>query len=143
MISDFISAMESMWQFRHEDEYKWCETHRDLAMPYTLAEKTVGLMDQASMGRIGQYLKDCSRHDMNDTETALQNAGIEIMHLLCQQDMASDASRGGTLAHATTDGYTEIYASPKDVGQNLRRSVYQILSAYLGADPHGFLYRGL
>lgn len=92
------------------------------------------LIDHLTHGRASAHAEALSNE--------LAYACGQIAEMLHQHHPSRMAAAGG-LSGASNDGYSETYASARNVSAYVRRECYKILEEALGNDPYGLLYLGV
>lgn len=100
----------------------------------TWAVKASRLIDRLTNGR-------ASRHKDVLAEELAYACGQIAEAMYSAQDGKPTAIRG--VAAFSNDGYSESYASSRDLRAAIDRTCYGILEEALGSDPYGLLYLGV
>ena len=99
-----------------------------------LCSRASRLIDGATFGRAEPHAQECET-----CRTALADACAQIIDLLAAQ-LAVGAAPGA--ASVNNDGYAVTFAADTSRYAAVKAEAYSLLSAALGSDPHGLLYRG-
>lgn len=100
----------------------------------TWAVQASYLIDHLTHGRASAHAEALS--------SELAYACGQIAEVLHKHHSSRMAAAGG-LSGASNDGYSETYASARNVSAYVRRECYKILEEALGNDPYGLLYLGV
>lgn len=101
----------------------------------SLALRASRLIDRETLGRAEGFAAQCKEE--------LAGACARLALLLQRQDALSQKAQGGAITSASTDGYSESFATPHELDKAFRQEVTLILQEALGHDPHGLLFRWL
>lgn len=119
------------------------DTYTDLYPDTQMDEETFGalafrashLIDRETMGRAEGFA--------DELKEELSAACVRLVALLDRQDALSIRAQGGAVTSASTDGYSESYATPNELNGAFRQLATMILQEALGHDPYGLLCRWL